>query len=163
LPDCYLKVKLGKTEIKEKEKTLQKANNNPYFFQCYELPCTLPGNAFLRVEVWDDDGYGEDEMIGYTEADLEDRYLSQKWRKYKKKPIEMRNLKPEFGKGSQGRLEMWVDLIEKKDVRKILKEKIGPPLQYEFELRVIVWETMDVVFKDEVRFICPYMNVLMYL
>ena len=114
------------------------------------MACSIPGSSFLRIEVWDDISFGEDEMIGYTEVDLEDRYFSSVWRKFEKKPIEMRNILPEFGRGSQGRLEMWVELIEKRKARSTPKAKIAPPPRYEFELRTIVWETKECVFKDEV-------------
>ena len=35
-------------------------------------------------------------------------------------------------------------------VKSIPKELISPPPRYEFELRAIVYETKDCVFKDEV-------------
>jgi hypothetical protein len=35
-------------------------------------------------------------------------------------------------------------------IKSIPREPIAPPPRYEFELRVIVYETKDCVFKDEV-------------
>ena len=91
-------------------------------------------------------------MIGYTEIDMEDRYFCKEWRDYEKKPIEMRNILPEYGAGTQGRLEMWVELLEKKIAKNTPKEKICPPPKFEFELRAIVHDTKDCEFKDEVDF-----------
>jgi hypothetical protein len=53
-----------------------------------------------------------DELIGYTEIDLEDRYFTPKWHSYNMKPLECRNIKDESG-SSMGRLKMWIDLVEK--------------------------------------------------
>jgi hypothetical protein len=50
-----------------------------------------------------------DELIGYTEVDLEDRYFTPKWHI---KPLECRKIKDESG-SSMGRLKMWIDLVEK--------------------------------------------------
>lgn len=53
----------------------------------------------LNVEVWDKQTFS-DEMAGYTKIDLEDRYFTKEWREYEKKPVEFRNLLPEYGSGS---------------------------------------------------------------
>ena len=66
---------MGQHKINDKKQSLRCGTNNPEFYQCYEFKCTLPGSAFLRIEVWDDDTFDED-MIGYTEIDVEDRYFS---------------------------------------------------------------------------------------
>ena len=44
---------------------------------------------------------------------------------------------------------MWIDLIEKKDVKAHPMVHIEAPPRYEFELRTIIWETKDCVFKEE--------------
>ena len=62
-------------------------------------------------------------MVGYTEIDVEDRYFIKKWHLLERKPIELRNLYSEFGVGTQGRLETWVDLVEKK------KWLVDPPIK----------------------------------
>ena len=66
---------MGKNVTKDKKRSLRPGTNNPEFYLCYEFKCTLPGSAFLRIEVWDDDLFDED-MIGFTEIDVEDRYFS---------------------------------------------------------------------------------------
>lgn len=64
----------------------------------------------------------------------------------KMKPIEKRNIENP-GKGSRGRLEMWIELIPPRQITPPVH--IFPRTQFEYELRVIVWETKDCVFKDE--------------
>lgn len=62
----------------------------------------------------------------------------------------MRNLKPMDTEGNHGKLTMWVDLIEKKDQARHPRYDIQPPPRFPFELRVVVFETEYVVFKDEI-------------
>lgn len=152
-PNSYLKVIMGKRVIDDKDSSLRKDTYLPEYYRCYESHCYIPGSAFLRIEVWNSsDGLGDDDdMIGFTEIDLEDRYFTGQWRKYQKKPIEMRNLKSEVMQGSMGRLELWVELIPKKMQTKFPKENICAPPKYKFELRTIIWGTQDCVFKDELE------------
>ena len=77
-------------------------------------------------------------MFGFTEIDLENRFLSVKWHNFKKKPIEMRKLTTEDG-ASVGSLTMWVDLILKTQLKLFPAILIEPPPRYKFELRTIVW------------------------
>lgn len=63
----------------------------------------------------------------------------------------MRNLKSEVVQGSQGRLELWAELIPQKHKMLYPKLDIGPPPKYKFELRTIVWWTVDTIFKDELE------------
>lgn len=51
----------------------------------------------------------------------------KRWHLYEKKPIELRNLYSEYGMGTQGRLETWIDLIEKKKWLSTPAHKIHPP------------------------------------
>lgn len=44
---------------------------------------------------------------------------------------------------------MWVELIPKSLIRQTPPLAITRPLRHECEIRVIVWETKDCVFKDE--------------
>lgn len=65
-----------------------------------------------------------------------------------KKPIENRAIKNETGSITCGHLEMWVDVILQSKIKQFPKVKIEPPPYNEFELRVIVHSTIDLVFKD---------------
>ena len=76
----------------------------------------------------------------------------------------MRNLKSEVMQGSMGRLELWAELIPKKMQTKYPKLPISAPpkfqynkilflklFRYKFELRTIVWQTAECVYKDELE------------
>lgn len=62
------------------------------------------------------------------------------------KPVEKRSIENP-GKGSRGRLEMWIELIHPRQL--LPPVDIFPRTQLEYELRVVVWETKDCIFKDE--------------
>jgi len=44
---------------------------------------------------------------------------------------------------------MWIDILTPEEAKTIPVENCGPPPPKECELRVIIWETKNVVFKDE--------------
>lgn len=92
--DPYLIIKLGDQVIDDKS-SIRPKTNNPGFFTSYDIPVTLPGASTLAIEVWDDDGFLQPDLIGITKIDLEDRFYSNEWRdRYPadKKPIEERTL-----------------------------------------------------------------------
>ncbi|EGR29640.1 hypothetical protein IMG5_151880 [Ichthyophthirius multifiliis] len=162
--DTYLKLQLGsyKKDLKsnssnqqilylffqKKETTLRPETCNPDYYICEDIECTLPGSAVLKIQVWDD-AFGRDQLVGQTQIDMENRIFTAKWVKLDRKPFENRNLYPENETLSIGQLEIWVELIPFRFLKDYLPEKIAPPPKYEMELRVIVWETKDCVFKDE--------------
>ena len=146
--ELYLTFHLaGKSEKRNDRVT--PPTNNPEFYYGVEMPCKIPGSSVLRIEMFTKDTFG-DEMVGYTEIDLEDRFLTPKWHNYTKKPLEFRNIKDESG-SSVGRLKMWIDLVEERNAKQTPLIQIEPPLRLDFELRVIVWETKNCVFKDELE------------
>jgi len=100
------------------------------------------------VEVWQHHGLMKDELIGFTEIDMEERHFSEKWQSFEKKPIEKRALKQSISKGSFGHVSCWAELISQKQLKKPSYD-IRPPEKLECELRAVVWETMDVAFKDQ--------------
>lgn len=57
----------------------------------------LPGSGEVGVEVWQYNKEDGDVFVGSTFVDMENRYLSTNWRKYIKKPVEMRTLRPRYG------------------------------------------------------------------
>jgi hypothetical protein len=52
----------------------------------------LPGVSQLHVQVWDKDLLIQDDLIGETIIDLENRFFSKRWRNLPHKPIETREL-----------------------------------------------------------------------
>jgi hypothetical protein len=71
------------------------------------------------VQVWDHDEYVKDDLIGETVVDLENRYFSKKWRGLKQIPLETRELFHPTSTVSRGRVKMWIELIDVKDVKAI--------------------------------------------
>ena len=49
----------------------------------------------------------------------------------------------------RGKLEMWVELIPRQDLKERMLVPIEAPPRHKMELRVIVWGTRECVFKDE--------------
>ena len=68
----------------------------------------LPGASLIRINVMEMDGVLGSltpKILGYTDIDIEERYFMKKWHLFtEKKPIELRNLYSEYGRGTQGRL-----------------------------------------------------------
>jgi len=64
------------------------------------------------------------------------------------KPLECRNLKNDFG-ASIGRLSLWIDLVDVTMVKQNPLIQIEAPPRLAFELRTIIWETRNCVFKNE--------------
>jgi hypothetical protein len=142
----YLVIKCGDRVIKDK-KISKRTGTNPDFYVYFDFDVRLPGSCTIRIEIWNDDPFGFDDLIGYTEIDVENRYFNRKWMAKAKKPVESRNIKPEFSNKSVGRLNLILELLESV---KIKPYDISPLKQEPYELRVVVWETMDCVIKDEV-------------
>ena len=78
--DPYLVVSLGSHVEDCREERLTNVDNAD-FFRYFELHTRLPGDAALRIDVFDYDGLGRfsDELIGSTTIDLEDRIFSDHW------------------------------------------------------------------------------------
>jgi len=74
--DPYLKVKIGKKEINDKDNYIPN-QLNPIFGKMFELPALLPLNHTLKITVMDWDRISADDLIGETSIDIENRFLSQ--------------------------------------------------------------------------------------
>ncbi|XP_028653179.2 otoferlin isoform X9 [Erpetoichthys calabaricus] len=74
--DPYVVIKLGKTEIKDKENYISK-QLNPVFGKSFDIEATFPMESMLTVAVFDWDLVGTDDLIGETKIDLENRYYSK--------------------------------------------------------------------------------------
>ena len=74
--DPYIKVKIGKRTINDKENYIP-SSLNPIFGKMFELPATLPLDHTLIISVMDWDRLSADDLIGETKVDLENRFLSQ--------------------------------------------------------------------------------------
>ncbi|XP_074845154.1 otoferlin isoform X3 [Carettochelys insculpta] len=74
--DPYVSIKLGKTDIKDKENYISK-QLNPIFGKSFDIEATFPMESMLTVAVFDWDLVGSDDLIGETKIDLENRYYSK--------------------------------------------------------------------------------------
>ncbi|KAA0711531.1 Otoferlin Fer-1-like protein 2 [Triplophysa tibetana] len=74
--DPYVAIKLGKSEIKDKESYISK-QLNPVFGKSFDIEATLPMDSTLTVSIYDWDLVGTDDLIGETKIDLENRYYSK--------------------------------------------------------------------------------------
>uniref|UniRef100_A0A672RKG2 Otoferlin n=1 Tax=Sinocyclocheilus grahami TaxID=75366 RepID=A0A672RKG2_SINGR len=168
--DPYIAIKLGKTEIKDKENYISK-QLNPLFGKSFDIEATLPMDSTLTVSIYDWDLVGTDDLIGETKIDLENRFYSKH--------------RPACGLTSS--YAMCVILTSIKHIRKsvlasthvvcdillyrwgifvaianntlygsqlyisllYISLDISPRKPKKFELRVIVWNTDEVVLEDD--------------
>uniref|UniRef100_A0A3B5L567 Otoferlin n=1 Tax=Xiphophorus couchianus TaxID=32473 RepID=A0A3B5L567_9TELE len=73
--DPYIAIKLGKSEIKDKENYISKQLNP--VFGSFDIEATFPMESMLTVSVYDWDLVGTDDLIGETKIDLENRFYSK--------------------------------------------------------------------------------------
>ncbi|KAM9308456.1 fer-1-like protein 6 [Gastrophryne carolinensis] len=74
--DPYIVIKLGKTEIKDRDKYIPK-QLNPVFGRSFEIQATFPKESMLNILIYDYDLIGSDDLIGETKIDLENRFYSR--------------------------------------------------------------------------------------
>uniref|UniRef100_A0AAV2JEZ6 C2 domain-containing protein n=1 Tax=Knipowitschia caucasica TaxID=637954 RepID=A0AAV2JEZ6_KNICA len=74
--DPYITIRLGKTEIKDKENYHSK-QLNPVFGKSFDIEASLPMDSTLTVSIYDWDLVGTDDLIGETKIDLENRFYSK--------------------------------------------------------------------------------------
>ncbi|XP_034383459.1 otoferlin [Cyclopterus lumpus] len=74
--DPYVAIKLGKSEVKDKENYISK-QLNPVFGKSFDIEATFPMESMLTVSVYDWDLVGTDDLIGETKIDLENRFYSK--------------------------------------------------------------------------------------
>lgn len=146
--DPYLVIQCGKKVYNERE-NYQEDNPNPDFYKSYDFEAVFPGCAPIVIKAYDYDLIFGDDLIGETSIDLEDRFFMPEWQSIKHKPIEYRQLYHESSACSQGQLKLWVEIIpttiplQEQKIFDITKKPVE-----EYEVRVVVWDTLDVVMAD---------------
>ncbi|XP_030324679.1 LOW QUALITY PROTEIN: otoferlin-like [Calypte anna] len=77
--DPYIAIKLGKTDIKDKENYISKQLNPVLEVSSlsFDIEATFPMESMLTVAVYDWDLVGTDDLIGETRIDLENRFYSK--------------------------------------------------------------------------------------
>jgi hypothetical protein len=151
--DSEISIELNLNDLKGTEIKSLKANEdgnigkNPEFYTTYEFPnVKIPGSAIMTIDVKKKTVIGNG-YIGSTQVDLEERVFMPEWNIYDKKPVEKRNIEHP-SRGSRGRLEMWIDIL--KPSQREPATVIFPKVQIPYELRVIVWEAKECVYKNTV-------------
>ncbi|XP_070843934.1 otoferlin isoform X6 [Chaetodon trifascialis] len=74
--DPYIVIKLGKSDVRDKENYISK-QLNPVFGKSFDIEATFPMESMLTVSVYDWDLVGTDDLIGETKIDLENRFYSK--------------------------------------------------------------------------------------
>ncbi|XP_054330873.1 otoferlin isoform X6 [Pongo pygmaeus] len=74
--DPYIAIRLGKTDIRDKENYISK-QLNPVFGKSFDIEASFPMESMLTVAVYDWDLVGSDDLIGETKIDLENRFYSK--------------------------------------------------------------------------------------
>lgn len=120
----------------------------PRFFRTEERDVKMPEQSTYEVGLYDYmEGY-EDQLIGKSFVDLEDRWFSPAYKemvKNNKVPIEYRPLQSaDMGSLCKGSLEMWIDLIDSASAAEVPISSLRPPPPVEVEIRVVIWSVKDV-------------------
>jgi hypothetical protein len=139
--DPYLVVKVGNQKQSTRKRHLSNVNDAD-FFEAFEFPITLPGDAFLDIELWDWDGVGDD-LIGSVRIDIENRWFTTDWRTLDLKPVEIHQVRLPTRETPQGTLRLWLDILEPEKTKEHPLIDIKPPPPQEFELRVVCWSVWD--------------------
>ncbi|XP_023661455.1 fer-1-like protein 6 isoform X2 [Paramormyrops kingsleyae] len=74
--DPYIVLRLGNTEIKDRDNYIPK-QLNPIFGRSFEIQATFPKESLLTVFIYDHDMIGTDDLIGETRIDLENRFYTR--------------------------------------------------------------------------------------
>nr|CAD7405426.1 unnamed protein product [Timema poppensis] len=173
--DPYVVLQLGSKRISDKDSYISK-QLNPVFGKCFEIEATFPQDSMLTIQILDWDLVGSDDLIGETRIDLENRFYSRhratcleehmalavlhRWHEFPRigcqlvpDHVETRPLyNPDKPGIEQGKLEMWVDMFPMDMPLPGPALDISPRKPKSYELRIVVWNTDDVVLEDDAFF-----------
>ena len=153
-PQPFLKLYNVPDRVRTTRDTAVPPSLDPEFYSSFEIAALLPGQSRLHVEVWDYQLLSET-LIGETIIDLEDRLFSKEWQAMQMDgslPKEIRPLTNPGNVNNQGFITMKVEIVERKFAIANPMIPIDPPSFDLFDLRVIVWDAVDVKAKDESLF-----------
>ncbi|XP_048488978.1 otoferlin isoform X3 [Plutella xylostella] len=134
----YIVISCGKKKIEDRKKYVTQSSN-PIFGRSYEFRCMIPDDYRLKVSVYDFDGASNDELIGSTVIDLEDRVYT----KHKARvglPMEYRNNGPVPWRDSKKPSAILDELCRKNHLK---------PPEFPDSSSVIV---NGVVYRDEIEY-----------
>jgi len=164
LSDPYIIVKLNMPTVLKETYTGVSYHNDranfkpstldPFFGTWFELDARFPDITELDIEVWNAN-YLNDDLIGSTRVDLEDRWFNPKWHniRYERKKIkEFRSIHTPGSQVSQGLLECWVEMYTPEESVNAPVVDIRVPKTEEWELRLVVWETRRVPIVEDMNY-----------
>jgi hypothetical protein len=150
LCDPYIKANLaGTSKSYGARKDHVKETLAPWFYKTITFTTELPGPGRLRLEVYDWDKRGGDDLVGRNVIDLEDRWFNAAWNaEYQKRPpLELRPLMNPAAVGNQGNVEVILEMFDAADDPPPAL-RLAPPNVYDVELRVTVFKARNMVCKD---------------
>lgn len=146
--DPYIILKMNDIVYNE-QNNYTKNSHNPDIYKMYEFQSHFPGCSKLRLQVWDHDTIFDDDFIGETVIDLEDRFFSPEWQSIEDKPVEYRQLYHHSTQVPQGVVKLWIEIWPSDTLTKDNQPwNIMPRPVSNYEVRVVIWETRDVKMKD---------------
>jgi hypothetical protein len=146
--DPYMVLTCGKKVYNERD-NYTTDEPNPKFFKHYDFNTSFPGAQPLVIEAYDYDLLFGDDLIGTTVVDLDDRFFSRDWQAIESKPIEYRTLKHESSSVGQGVVKMFLEINPTDKTPENIKVwDITPQPIKEYEVRLIVWDTKEIVNMD---------------
>ena len=116
--DSYPVVSMGSDTFEDKDAMVEQ-HLNPNYWSSYEFQATLPGNGECKIQIWDHDKLGMDDLVGETFIDIENRWFNQEWRAHDLKPAERRTLKLPGSSMSQGKIQLWVDILTPQEAKQV--------------------------------------------
>lgn len=158
----YLRVTLGDGQRREHVADTRSsdiaATCVPKFHEMFQFKAELPGASELRVDVLDHDafsltsltGASDDDLVGGTLIDLEDRWFSSKWQGMDsdRRPLETRPLFAPSSSLPRGNIRLWVDILTGSQIHAVKPIDISPPPVQRFEVRVVIYKVKNVVAGD---------------
>lgn len=140
LSDPYLKLSLNNQEYDDSN-NYQIDKSECSFNKMFEFKAQMPGYSELKVQVWDKDFLVNDDLIGETIIDLENRFFNQNFRELDEIPIETRILKHPLSDKKKGEIRLFIEIIPVNDLEKIEriwyieeKPKLKCEIRYYFKI-----------------------------
>ncbi|CAG9334529.1 unnamed protein product [Blepharisma stoltei] len=134
------------------DKRVFNENSDPLIMTCYSMKAKNPDEFYVNLSLYDKQEQRNDELIGYTEYDLEQRWFNTEYQEIKFKglkeiPIETRDLYSGHTAMKQGEVQVWLELLTSKEAAENPEEILMQRSDTDFELRVIVWKLKDLRLK----------------
>ena len=121
---------------------------NPQFYKTIDdIHVMLPILSTLQITLYDQ-GLYKDIEIGHTNIDLDDRYFSSQWNSLLLKPIEYRSLYKKGSNIAKGTISLILDLLTIEQANEIPAMIISKPIIYQMELRIVIWDVINILIDD---------------